>query len=305
MMLVVENESFQAYDSQKISSAHKLRIFTKLLKEPVVVSGSAYRSGAHPVLATRVASEVARSPKVGLVELLMEECKQAFLEQNFSKAIVKSLAAEELLRKYGGILASNEETEIREQLQFLKIHYFLLSGQAGEAYRVLCDMPQRSRPYLWHRRASQKCGVTIEHWEKLAGMLSQFFLTNRSDIIYSLLGYAQAMGSNPKRVEKLSEQLSYQPTTGRQLYEALNRDYRYLVTASTHGIGDYLPEYLAAECRVTPLFRAGRSLFVGSVGELSELARREVEVRVELEIVSVPMESTQIEGRNRLVYLTS
>lgn len=302
MMLAVDSDSFQAYDSQKISSAHKLRIFTKLLKEPIVVSGSTYRSGAHPVLATRVAAEVARSPKVGLVGLLMEECKQAFLEENFSKAIVKSLAAEELLRKYGGILAPDEESEIRELLQFLKVHYFLLSGQAGEAYRVLCEMPQRSRPYLWHRRASQRCGVTIEHWEKLAGMLSQFFLTNRSDTIYSLLGYAQAMGRDPKRAEDLSERLSYQPTTGRQLFEALIRDYRYLVTASTHGLCDYLPEYLAAECRVTPLFRAGRSLFVGARGELSELSRREVEVRVELEIVSVPMETAEIDGRNRLVY---
>lgn len=302
MMVDVENDSFQAYDSQKISSAHKLRIFTNLLKEPVVVSGSAYRSGAHPVLATRIASEVARSPKVGLVQLLMEECKQEFIDQNFPKAIVKSLAAEELLRKYGGILAADEEVEIRELLQFLKVHYFLLSGQGGEAYRVLCEMPQRSRPYIWHRRASWKCGVSIDHWEKLEVMLGQFFLTNRSDVTYSLLGYVRAMGSSPKKAENLSEQLSYTPTTGRQLFESISRDYRYLISGSSHGLSDYLPEYLAKECSVTPLFRAGRSLYVGVRRELGELAKREMEVRVELEIVGVPMEGRLIEGRNLVVY---
>lgn len=301
-MLHVESDSSQAYDSQKITPSHKLRIYTKLLKEPIVVSSSAYRSGAHPVLSVRVAAEVARSPKVGLVQRLMQECKQAFTDQDYPRAILKSLAAEELLRKYGGILAPDEESEIREQLQFLKVQYFLLSGQANEAYRVLCELSPRSRPYLWHRRMADRSGVPMAHWSRVENTLRQFVKTNRSSNAFAILGYAVAMGSDPLRAEKLCTELDYPKGANRLLFESLVRDYRYLVTSRNDRLANILPAYLAAECEVAPLFLQRGTLYLGVEGELSSLRRQEIEVRLKLEVVPVPMSVREIEEKNRLLY---
>jgi hypothetical protein len=298
----MESEGLQAYDSQKISRSRKLRIFTKLLREPIVVSGSAYRSGAHPVLATRVAAEVARSPKCGLVQKLMEEGRLAFTDKDYPRAIVKSLAAEELLRKYGGVLAPDEESEIREQLQFLKIQYFLLSGQAGEAYKVFREVRHRSHPYLWHRRLASRSGVDEAHWTAVERTLRQFFKTNRSAKIFSLLGYAVVMGPDPSRVVNLAEELGFDSSQGDRLFDALYSDYSFLVTRVTQKVREFFPHYLAKECRVTPLIKQGDTLFVGASSELNEIQLKELEVRTDSKVVAVPMSSKPLQERNFRLY---
>ncbi len=298
----MDGNGLQAYDSQKISRSRKLRIFTKMLREPIVVSGSAYRSGAHPVLATRVAAEVARSPKCGLVQLLMAEGRLAFSENDHPRAIVKSLAAEELLRKYGGILAPNEESQIREQLQFLKVQYFLLSGQAGEAFKVLKDLRNRSHPYLWHRRLASRSGVTQSHWMAMENTLRQFFKTNRSGKIFTLLGYTIVMGPDPSRVERLAQELAFEPTSDDRLHESLYADYCFLVTRVSKNVQNLFPEYLAKEYRVTPLIKQGETLFLGTATDLTESQIKEFELRMKSEIVAVPMSHRPLDERNSRLY---
>lgn len=298
----MEGDISQAYDSQKISRSRKLRMFTKLLKEPIVVSGSAYRSGAHPVLAVRVAAEVARSPKRGLVEQLMEESRELFSSGDYPKAIVKSLAADELLRKYGGILAPTKESQIRDQLQFLKIQYFLLSGQAGEAYRALREVRHRSHPYLWHRRMAHLSGVPDSHWESVEKAMRQFFKTNRSGKIFALLGYAIALGSDPGRVSQIDQDLVYESSSEDRAYKALYKDYCFLTTRVTRRERDLFPEYLAEECESTPIIKEGNILFVGSGRTLTELQRKEMEFRTEAEIIVIPMNSASVKSRNHRLY---
>ena len=252
--------------------------------------------------AARVAAEVARSPKVGLVQKLMSEGRLAFVEKDYPRSIVKSLAAEELLRKYGGILAPNEEAEIREQLQFLKIQYFLLSGQAGEAFRVLNEVRHRSHPYLWHRKMAARSGVFSAHWRAVEVSLRQYFKTNRSGQIFTLLGYVVGMGEEPERLDRLAEELRFVPSLSERLYESLLVDYRMLTGSCSPALARLLPEYLATEVSVTPLVQQGNTLFVGSSHELSQLQVQELEFRLEVEIVPVPVPATLIEERNRELY---
>jgi len=298
----MDPDSISAYDSSKISRSRKLRLFTKLLREPITVSGSAYRSGSHPILACKVASEVARSPKVGLVQKLMEEGREAFAAMDYPKAIVKSLAAEELLRKYGGILATEQESDIRDQLQFLKVQYFLLSGQAGEAYKVLREIRHRSHPYLWHRRLAQRSGVPDSHWRAVETTLRQFFKTSHSEKIFALLGYAVMMGSDPSRVTSLTEELEFEPQGTTLLYEPLYRDYLFLVTRITRKEKEHFPKYLAEECDVSPLIRVGETVYVGSARELSDIEIGEIETRIGLETVVVPMSERPLQDRNTKLY---
>lgn len=285
-----------------LSDSARLRLFTKLLREPVVVSGSAYRSGAHPVLATKVAAEVARSPKVGLVQKLMEESKQAFLSRDYPTAIVKSLAAEELLRKYGEILAADEESEIRDQLQFLKIQYFLLAGQAGEAFRVLKEIRSRSHPYLWHKRLAQRSGVGDSHWTAIEHTLRLLFYTNKSGKIFALLGYAIVMGPHPASVANLAVELDFQPSHSERCFESLYHDYCFITTRVTQRERDFLPQYLASEYGVTPLIKEHDMLFIGATKQLSEIHLKEIEARTGLETVLVPMSNRPLRDRNFRLY---
>lgn len=298
----MDSETPTPQECSNLNSSSRLRIFTKLLREPVVVSGSAYRSGAHPILATRVAAEVARSPKVGLVEKLMEESRLAFLERDYPCAIVKSLAAEELLRKYGGILAPEKETDIRDQLQFLKIQYFLLSGQAGEAFRVLKEIRHLSHPYLWHQRMARRSGVTASHWRAMEASLRLFFTTGRSGKIFALLGYVTVMGSEPSRAAGLEKELDFTLSAGERLYDALYHDYCFLTTRVTQKARDYLPEYLASEYRVTPLLKEGQTTFVGTAADLCDRDLQEIEVRLGGEAVAIPMGSRPLRDRNSRLY---
>lgn len=295
-----ENPEIQ--DCLNLSDSSRLRIYTKLLREPIVVCGSAYRSGAHPILATRVAAEVARSPKVGLVQTLMAESKLAFIDKDYPGAIVKSLAAEELLRKYGGILASEEESEIRDQLQFLKIQYFLLSGQAGEAFRTLKEVRHRSHPYLWHKRFARRSGVTASHWMAMEASLRLFFSTGRSGKIFALLAYVTVMGPEPTRAAQLSQELDFQPNSTERLYDALYQDYCFLTTRVTQKAKEFLPEYLAMEYKLSPLIKEGRTYFIGSTSDLDERDLQEIEVRLGGEAVTVPMSSRPLKERNLRLY---
>jgi len=289
-------------DSINLSNSNRLRIFTKLLREPIVVSGSAYRSGAHPILATRVAAEVARSPKVGLVQKLMEEGRKAFLDEDFPRAIIKSLAAEELLRKYGGILAPKEDSRIRAQLQFLKIQYFLLSGQAGEAHKALRSIGLRSHPYLWHKRLAYHCGVGSKHWNDLEAMLRQFFITNRSDKIFALLGYVIVMGSAPYRAGALKEEMDFEPGENAQLFYSLYQDYNFLTTRVTQKEKRLLPEYLAFQYQATPIIQEGETVFLAHAGGLSQLDMDEISLRVGSETIFIPMSANALEDRNYRLY---
>lgn len=290
------------HDSKDLSNSTRLRIFTKMLREPLVVSGSAYRSGAHPILACRVAAEVARSPKLGLVERLMEESRQAFLDRDYPTAIVKSLAAEELLRKYGGILAPEQESQIRDQLQFLKIQYFLLSGQAGEAFKVMKDLRVRSHPYLWHTRMAVRTGVSLEHWEVVERMLRQIFVTNRSGKIFALLGYAIVMGESPTRLSGLAKELDFKPAHADRLYDALYQDYCFITTRVTSRERQLVSVDWSQEYGVTPLIEEGRALFVGVRALLDESVRLALEEKVGLEVIAVPMEKRSFEERNIRLY---
>lgn len=298
----MESDLSEIQDPSQLSDSARLRIFTKLLREPVVVSGSAYRSGAHPVLATKVATEVARSPKMGLVETLMEEGRVAFIKRDYPTAIVKSLAAEELLRKYGGILAPNEESDIRDQLQFLKIQYFLLSGQAGEAFKVLKGIQFRSHPYLWHKRLAQRSGVSNKHWTTIEHTLRIFFSTNKSGKIFALLGYAIVMGPNPLSVVNLAKELDFQPANTERPFEALYQDYSFLTTRVTQREKEILSQFLAAEFGVTPLIKDGKTLFIGVTKELNERNLKEIELRTGSEIVMVPMSQRPLRERNLRLY---
>jgi hypothetical protein len=298
----MESDNLDMQDTSQLSDSARLRIFTRMLREPVVVSGSAYRSGAHPILATKVAAEVARSPKVGLVQKLMEESKQAFTSEAYPAAIVKSLAAEELLRKYGAVLAPEEASDIRDQLQFLKIQYFLLSGQAGEAFKILKAIRFRSHPYLWHKRLAQKSGVSASHWSNLEHMLRIFFCTNKSGKIFALLGYAIVMGPNPSSVANLATELDFQPTSNERIFESLYQDYCFLTTRVTQRERDFLPKYLASEYGVTPLIKEHNTLFIGVTKELSTIHLREIEIRAGVETVMVPMSKRPLRDRNLRLY---
>jgi hypothetical protein len=298
----MESDNLEMQDPTQLSDSARLRIFTKMLREPVVVSGSAYRSGAHPILATKVAAEVARSPKVGLVQKLMEESRDAFVGHDYPTAIVKSLAAEELLRKYGGILAPNEESDIRDQLHFLKVQYFLLSGQAGEAFKFLKNIRFRSHPYLWHKRLAQRSGVSSKHWTNIEHTLRIFFSTNKSGKIFALLGYAIVMGPHPSSVANLATELDYQASNTERPFEALYQDYSFLTTRVTQREKDFLPQFLASEFGVTPLIKEGNTLFIGVTKELSERNLREIEVRTGAETVMVPMSKRPLRDRNMRLY---
>lgn len=298
----MESDNLDMQDTSQLSDSARLRIYTKLLREPVVVSGSAYRSGAHPVLATRVAAEVSRSPKVGLVQTLMEEGREAFMARDYPTAIVKSLAAEELLRKYGGILAPEEQSDIRDQLQFLKIQYFLLSGQAGEAFKFLKQLRFRSHPYLWHKRLAQRSGVTDRHWSTIEHTLRIFFSTNKSGKVFALLGYAIVMGPNPSVVQNLANELDFNASNTERPFESLYQDYCFLTTRVTQRERDFLPQYLASEYGVTPLIKEHDTLFIGVTKELSTLHLREIEIRTGAETVMVPMSKRPLRDRNLRLY---
>jgi hypothetical protein len=295
-------DNLDMQDTSQLSDSARLRIYTKLLREPVVVSGSAYRSGAHPVLATRVAAEVARSPKVGLVQKLMEEGREAFMTRDYPTAIVKSLAAEELLRKYGGVLAQEEHADIRDQLQFLKIQYFLLSGQAGEAFKFLKQLRFRSHPYLWHKRLAQRSGVPASHWTAIEHTLRIFFSTNKSGKVFALLGYAIIMGPNPSTVANLAAELDFKPSSTERPFESLYQDYCFLTTRVTQRERDFLPQYLASEYGVTPLIKEHDTLFIGVTKELSAIHLKEIESRVGSETVMVPMSKRPLRDRNMRLY---
>lgn len=289
-------------DPLPLADTRKLRTFTRLLREPVVVSGAAYRSGAHPVLATQIAVEVSRSPKTGLVEKLMAEGREAFVTHDYPTAIIKLLAVRELLDTYGGLLTRDQENQIRDQIAFLKIQFFILSGESGEAYRVLQGLRLRSHPYLWHRQMARRSGVTDEHWLVLEKNLYQFFSTGRSGKIFCLIGYTMVCGPYPERIKALSKELDFEPHNQERLFDAIYQDYSFITTRLTRRNREYLPHNLATEFKLTPLIKKDNSVYLGSSASLKEAEIRVIEQRIQNEAILVPITFRQLRDRNFWLY---
>lgn len=289
-------------DSAGHSLPRELSAFTRLLAEPLVTVGSSYRSGSHPVLQVKIAAEVSRSPKVGLVGTLMGEGRAAFIAKKYRGALVKFLAVEELLRKYGEILVSDSDGDIHEELDFLKIHFYLLSGQAGEACRTLKNLNYKGSSYLAHRRYAVRYELDNLYWQNLGTALRQIFSTNGCGRIFALLGYVTVMGPQPYVAKSLSLELGFTPHAGDDVFQPFLLRHHLLISDSTPGDAQLLPEYLAREFHVTPLTVHHRVLFVGSARPLSREMRAEIAMRTGFDVVEVPVILERIGVRNREIY---
>lgn len=300
--LVVNDLTNSPNDSAGYSLPKELSAFTKLLAEPLVTVGSSFRSGSHPVLQVKIAAEVSRSPKVGLVAKLMEEGRDAFIGKKYRAALVKFLAVEELLRKYGDILVPEAEGDIHDELEFLKIHFYLLSGQAGEACRTLKNLNYKGSSYLAHRRYSARYQLDANYWQNLGTALRQIFSTNGCGRIFALLGYVTVMGPQPYVAKSLSLELGFTPHAGDDVFQPFLLRHHCLVTESSPADAQWLPEYLATQHGVTPLCVSQKVLYLGVVPPLSREARQEIEVRTGCEVVEVPVIAERIAARNREIY---
>lgn len=300
--LVVKDLTNSANDSAGHSLPKELTVFTKLLTEPVVTVGSSFRSGSHPVLQVKIAAEVSRSPKVGLVGKLMEEGRDAFIGKKYRAALVKFLAVEELLRKYGDILVSDADGDIHDELEFMKIHFYLLSGQAGEACRTLKNLNYKGSSYLAHRRYAARYQLDATYWQNLGTALRQIFSTNGCGRIFALLGYVTVMGPQPYVAKSLSLELGFTPHAGDDVFQPFLLRHHCLVAESSTADAKLLPEYLATQYGITPLCVYQNVLYVGVVPPLSREARQEIEVRTGHEVVEVPVIAERIATRNREIY---
>ncbi len=300
--LVVKDLPGPNDDSSGHSLPRELTAFTRLLAEPLVTVGSSYRSGSHPVLQVKIAAEVSRSPKVGLVGTLMSEGRAAFIARKYRAALVKFLAVEELLRKYGDILISDADGDIPDELEFMKIHFYLLSGQAGEACRTLKNLNYKGTSYLAHRRYAIRYELDPTYWQNLGTALRQIFSTNGCGRIFALLGYVTVMGPQPYVAKSLSLELGFTPHAGDDVFQPFLLRHHCLISDSAPGDGQLLPEYLATEFHVTPLTVHQNVLYVGSARPLTREARAEMAMRVGFEVVEVPVIPERITVRNREIY---
>jgi hypothetical protein len=289
-------------DSAGHSLPRELTVFTKLLTEPVVTVGSSFRSGSHPVLQVKIAAEVSRSPKVGLVAKLMEEGRDAFIGKKYRAALVKFLAVEELLRKYGEILVSESDGDISEELEFMKIHFYLLSGQAGEACRTLKSLNYKGSSYLAHRRYAARYELDASYWQNLGTALRQIFSTNGCGRIFALLGYVTVMGPEPYVAKSLSLELDFTPHAGDDIFQPFLLRHHGLITDSSTAEAQWLPEYLCRQYQITPLCHHQGVLYVGVASPLTREARGEVQIRTGFEVVEVPVLIERITARNREIY---
>lgn len=289
-------------DSACHSLPRELTVFTKLFTEPVVTVGSSFRSGSHPVLQVKIAAEVSRSPKVGLVGKLMEEGRDAFVGKKYRTALVKFLAVEELLRKYGDILVTAGDGDIRDELEFLKIHFYLLSGQAGEACRTLKNLNYKGSSYLAHRKYALRYELDYGYWQSLGTALRQIFSTSRSGRTFALLGYVTVMGPQPYVAKSLSLELGFTPHAGDDVFQPFLLRHHSLVSESSPEHAQWLPDYLASRYQVTPLCLYQDVLYVGSARPLSREVRAELKVRTGFEIAELPVISERVLVRNREIY---
>ncbi|HIB67334.1 MAG TPA: hypothetical protein EYO33_20075, partial [Phycisphaerales bacterium] len=78
--------------------------------------------------------------------------------------------------------------------------------------------------------------MAVEH------TLRQFFKTNRSGIIFCLLGYVVAMGPEPWRALTLSSQLEFEPSPTDSLYLSVVKDYEFIVTRVTNRERQMIPK---------------------------------------------------------------
>jgi hypothetical protein len=300
--LVVKDLSNSPNDSAGHSLPKDMTLFTKLLAEPVVTVASPYRSGSHPVLQVRIAAEVARSPKVGLVARLMEEGRDAFIGKKYRTALVKLLAVEELLRKYGDVIVGVPDSDIYDELEFLKIHFYLLSGQAGEACRTLKNLNYKGSSYLAHRRYSARYELDANYWENLSTALRQIFSTNGCGRIFALLGYVTVMGPQPYVAKSLSLELGFTPHAGDDVFQPFLLRHHSLVGESSPTDGELLPEVLATQFSVTPLCLHQKVLYLGSSRPLAREERAELSLRSGYEVVEIPVIGERIASRNAEIY---
>jgi hypothetical protein len=289
-------------DSAGHSLPKELTAFTKLLTEPMVTVGSSFRSGSHPVLQVKIAAEVSRSPKVGLIGTLMEEGRHAFIGKKYRAALVKFLAVEELLRKYGDILVCESDGDIHDELEFMKIHFYLLSGQAGEACRVLKNLNYKGSSYLAHRRYAARYQLDATYWQNLGTALRQIFSTNGCGRIFALLGYVTVMGPQPYVAKSLSLELGFTPHAGDDVFQPFLLRHHGLVSESSPADAKWLPEYLANQYQVTPLCHQHNLLYLGVARPLSREERSELQIRTGLDVVEVPVLAERIATRNREIY---
>lgn len=289
-------------DSAGFPLPRELGEFTKLLSEPVVTVGSSYRSGSHPVLRVKIAAEVSRSPKVGLISRLRSEGRDAFVAQKYRQALIKFLAIEELLRKYGDLLIEGDPNDLREELEFLKIHFYLLSGQAAEACRTLKNLNYKGSSYLNHRRYSAIYRLGPTYWRNLGVALRQIFTTLGGGRTFTLLGYVTVMGPEPYAAEGLSRELGYTPHAGDDVFQPFLLRHHRLLTEYSGGEREWLPADLAHRHQVVPLSLQNEVLFVGTSRPLSADALAEIGRSHRGSIVEVPATEDQVQIRLERVY---
>ena len=266
----------------------RLQTFTKLLKEPVVTATSAYRTGSHPILQLHIAAEVSRSPKVGLVSALMREGRAAFRKQNFPQAIVKFLAVEELMRKYGGVLPGSDADEINRELQFLKVQFFLQSGQVTDACKILKASCSDPRTYLRHRRYSARCGADRQYWRGLQRALRLMFKTRKSGILFALLGYVTVMGDRPKVVVHLAQDLRYRPHAGDLVFESMLKAHEIALLRGRNVVAEPIPNYLVEKFALSRLWSESDVDFLSAKRSLSSTEQEEIEIRLQKNVVILP-----------------
>ncbi len=280
----------------------ELSIFTKLLAEPVVTAGSSYRTGSHPVLKVKIAAEVSRSPKVGLIGKLLAEGKEAFRDRRYRVALVKFLAIEELLRKYGDILRGDVGPDIQDELDFLKIQFYLLSGQAAEACRTLKNLNYKGSLYLAHRRYAGRYGLDFLHWRDLASALRQIFKTNGCGRIFALLGYVTVMGQQPYVAKSLSLELGFTPDPGDDVFQPFLLRHHNLVTECSPSAALWLPESMVRQFSITPLSKELEVLYLGVAVPLTPDGKAQLESMTGVEVVEVPVSPDRISARNGVIY---
>ena len=264
--------------------------------------GSSNRSGGHPILQVKVAAEVRRSPKVGLVALLMEEGRELFVKQKYRAALVKFLAVDELIRRYGEVIVGLTDFDPRDELEFMKIQFYFLSGQASEACRVLKNLNYKGSSYLAHRRFSEKYHLDATYWQNLGKALRQIFSTNHCGRIFALLGYVTVMGPQPYVAKSLSLELGFTPSAGDDIFQPFLLRHHSVISESSPADGQNLPEYLAVQYLVTPLCQVGGVLYLGVARPLAAETKAELRVRTGYEIVEVPVIPERILSRNREIY---
>lgn len=239
---------------------------------------------------------------MGLLGKLMSEGRDAFIDKQYRASLVKFLAVEELLRKYGDILVSEADGDVSEELDFLKIQFYLISGQAGEACRILKNLNYKGSSYLMHRRLSSRYQLDAAHWNNLGKALRQIFSTNGCGRIFALLGYVTVMSQQPYVAKSLSLELGFTPHAGDDVFQPFLLKHHSLVSESSPENGKWLPGYFAVQYKVTPLTCNQGVLYVGTASPLDETTKADLKVRTGFEIVEVPVLPERILSRNREIY---